>query len=80
MDKAESRGMNLGSKVSIKRAAVSSEGERPSKGAGIGASGNICRLENISFSRRQDIEDEEVDVDQLMRARDVKDGAVLLLV
>lgn len=38
------------------------------------------RLENIPVQRRQDVEDEKSMMDQLMRARDVKNGAILSLV
>lgn len=36
--------------------------------------------EDIHFPHRQDMVDEEDEVDQLVRARDVKDGAVFPLV
>lgn len=80
VDKTESRSMNLGSEVCKKRAAMIMEEGSPSKAAPTGAPSDKRRLEAISVPRLQDMQDEEVEVDQLMRARDVKDGTVLSLV
>lgn len=77
VDKAEWTGMNLGSKGFNTRATVSTEEDRPAKMKQAGALCDKRRSENVPVLRRQDMEDREVEVDQLVRALSVKDGAVL---
>lgn len=82
MDKAEAGEgcTKSGNESSRKRAAVSTHGERTSIAAQIRSPSDIRRLEDIFVPRRQFMEDEEVGADQLVRVRDVKDGAVLSFV
>lgn len=65
MDKVELRGVNLGIKDSQMRAAESTEGVRPSKAAWKMAPCDTRRSKDIPVSRRQDMKDEEVEVERL---------------
>lgn len=80
MDKSEANGTNPSGEGSKKRAAVSTEGECTSKAARRGAPSDTCRLKDILVPRQQDTEDKEVEVEQLVKARDVMDGAAFPLV
>lgn len=80
IDKSESKGTNSDGEGPKKRAAVSTDRERPANAARTGAPSDTCRMGDILIPRRQGIEDEEIKVRKLVKARDVKDGAVLSFV
>lgn len=80
MDTPDARGIDPGRDGSKKRAAVSTNGERPSKAAWTLASSDTRRLEDIPVPRRQGSEDKTVEVELLAKARNVKGDAVLSLV
>lgn len=79
MEKQVGTDSDLGREGSKKPAAVSRDGERPSKTAGTRASSDTHRLEDISVPCRQGSEDEEVEEKHLVKARDVRDKATLPL-
>lgn len=58
---------------------MSTEEERPSKVAQTRASRNTRRLVDIPVLRRHGSEDKEFKVEQLVKMRDVRDGAALPL-
>lgn len=62
--------------MSRKRGAVSTDGERSLKAARTRAPSDTRCLGDTLFPRRQDMEGIVVKVEQLVRARDVKDGSV----
>lgn len=80
MDELESRRTNPGGEGMKKRAAVSTDVEHLSKAARTDAPSDTRRLEAILVPRRQSSEDEAVEVELLMRARDVRGSADLPLV
>lgn len=63
-----------------KLAAVRTDGERSLKAARTGTLIDTDRLGDALVPRRQDIENELVEVEHFAKARDRKDGAALLLV
>lgn len=63
-----------------KRARDSVGGGRPRKTARVGASRSISPREDVPVPRRREGGEEEVTVNRIMRARDVRDGVVLPLV
>lgn len=64
----------------MKRASVSTDEERPLKAAQTWVSCDTRRLENIPVSCRQSGEGDDVEVQRIEWARDVKEGVVLTLV
>lgn len=79
MNNSELRGANTGGEGSKKLAAVSMDGERPSKAARTDAPSDTRRLENIPVLRLQGIGNEEVEMEQLVKVREVRDGVVIPL-
>lgn len=79
MDKSESWSTTPGEEASKKRATVRTNGERPSKAAQIWAPSNTRRSGDVPVLRRQCINDGEVEVQQLVKARDIKDSVEFLL-
>lgn len=53
---------------------------RPQKTAWVGTSSDLSRIDDISVPRHREGEEEEVTVNQIVRARNVKGGVVLPLV
>lgn len=80
IDKLEVKGNDPSRDGSKKSAAVSSNGERPSKVARSGALRDTRRLKVIPAPCRQGSEDKEINAEHLARAWDVREGADLLLV
>lgn len=79
MDKPESRGDGSGKEPSKKRAAVSTDGDRTLEEERTGVSSNMRCLEDIFVLLCRVIEDVEAEMEHLVRARDVTDGATLPL-
>lgn len=59
---------------------MSNEEKRPSKAGRPKAPSKTRRWEDIPVQRRKDMKNKEVELVQLVKARDVIDGVVLLLV
>lgn len=68
MNKLETWRNSLGRVSPRKHAAMSTYGRRPLKAARAEVPSNTRRLKAILFSRRHDMEDEEVEVKWLVRA------------
>lgn len=81
MEKLEgaSRGYDFGRRGPRKRVAVSVDGDRSLKAAQTVVSSDTLCLEDIPVWRRRMAEDEVVEVDHHVKARDVKEDVVLLL-
>lgn len=81
MNKLEraARDDDTGKKGLKKRAAVSTDGDRPSKAARTEVSSGTRWLKNIHVPRCRIIENEEVEVVHFLKARDVKENEVLLI-
>lgn len=73
-------GTNPRGEVSKKLAVVSTDGKPPSKSARIGALSDKHRLEGIFVPRRQGSEEDKIEVEQLVKARDLRDCAAFSLV
>lgn len=76
----ESRGDDPGRKGSKKRVLMTTDGDRPLMVAWTRALSNTHRLKNIFVSRPRIGEEEEVEMDHIVMARDVNEVAVLALV
>lgn len=72
----ESRGKDPRMMRSKKNAAVSTDGDGPLKAAWTGVSSNTRRMKNIPVPRRRLGDDEEAEVDHIVRVRDVKESEV----
>lgn len=80
MKKPESSDDDVGREGFKKRAALSTDGDRLSVAARTGASSDTRCLKDISVPGLRVVEHKEVEVAHLVRARDLKEGAVLPLV
>lgn len=78
--KPEPRGDDLGRERSKKCGAVSTYGDHPSKTSWMGAWSDTRCLKNVPVPRRRIGENEDVKVEHLVRARDIKEGADFPLV
>lgn len=79
MEKPKSRDNDPRRERLKKRAAVSTNGQRPSKVALTVASSSTSRMEDISVARRRVVAYKGVEVEHIEMLQDVKEGAFLLL-